>query len=195
MQQPTFHGVRTMRLTGLILIILAVLNLGILSCQDGAGSRPAPDPSDVIVRGLAAKHGASTGWEENLTYTLQAQERLVTGKPSLFMGYVDDVFHRDGKTYVRFLTYFESPFVFELECSRSIVDTILTQTSDALFHEWAVVAKIQEVSKAVVALEPSADSFGSGEDEVMELEIYIAPSRLFIARGTCIELAYMPYPR
>jgi hypothetical protein len=186
-----------MRLTVVVLIGLAVAVLGITGCQDDASSRPVPDPSDVIVRDLAAKHGAITGWEENLTYTLQAQERLVTGQPALFRGLVDDVFHRDGKTYVRFLSHVASPayFVFELECSRSIVDTVLTQTSDAFLDEWAVVAKIKEVSKAVVALEPSAYSVGSGEGKEQVVEITIEPSRLFVARGTCIELVYIPYPR
>ena len=125
----------------------------------------------------------------------------MTGKPTAFRGFVDDVFHRDGKTYVRFLSLIATPgpayFVFELECSRSIVDTVITQTSDypRFVDEYAVVANIQEVSKAVVALEPTAYSIGSGEYEELDIEIDISPSRLFIARGICIELAYNFYRR
>jgi len=172
-----------MRLTGLVLIGAAVLTLGILSCQDSASSSPAAD--DVIVRELAGKYQALTGWEEHLTYTLQAQDRLITGKPILVRGYVDDVFHRNGKTYVRFSSLVD--FIFVLECSRSIVDVILTQQSDGggFFDEYAVVANIQEVSKPVIALRASALSEG-------EAEIDIDTSGLFVARGTCIDIAYIP---
>jgi hypothetical protein len=177
-----------MQLTGVFLIGLAMAVLGITGCQDDASSRPVTDPRDVIVRELAAKHGAITGWEENLTYTLQAQERLVTGQPFLFRGSVDDVFLRHGKTFVRFSSFVPGYFVLELECSRSIVDSILTQTSDSFFDEWAVVGKIQDVSKPVVTLQASALS-----EEGAEIDI--GAPELFIARGTCIDIAYIPYPR
>jgi hypothetical protein len=156
--------------------VLAVLTLGILGCQDSASS--SPPANDAIVIELAAKYQAITGWEENLAYTLQAQERLITGKPILFRGYVDDVFRRDGKLFVRLWSV---DFIFELECSRAIVDVILTQQS---YAEIAVVALIQEVSKPVIALRAAAIS----EDEV---EIHIDSSGLFAARGTCIDIAYI----
>lgn len=182
-----------MRLTGVVFIGLAVLTLGILSCQDGASSRPVA--GDVIVRELAAKYQAITGWEENLTYTLQAQERLITDKPILFRGHVDDVFNRQGKTFVRLSSFVLSPFdfVFELECSRSHVETILRQESggssfERFFDEYAVVANIQAVSKPVIALQASAIS----EDEAV---IDIDSSRLLIARGSCIAIAHIPRPK
>jgi hypothetical protein len=174
-----------MRLTGVILIGLAVVTLGILGCRATEQEKVAKD--DVIVRELAAKHGAITGWEENLTYTIQAQDRLVTGKPILFRGFVDDIFRRNDKVFVRF---WSSLYVFELECSRSIVDVILTQQADGgrFFDEYAVVANIEEVSKPVIALRASALS-------EHEAEIDIDTSGLFMAGGTCIDIAYIPYSR
>ena len=146
---------------------------------------------DVIVRELADKYQATTGWEENLTYTLQAQERLITGKPTLFRGYVDDVFSRDGKTFVRFSSSFLSPvdYVLELECGKETIAPLLSQKQDdkmylRFFDEYAVVANIREISKPVFALEGSAIS----EDEV---EVDIESSGLFTGKGTCLELVHI----
>lgn len=177
-----------MRLTAVVLIGLTVVTLGILGCQATEQEKvPKGDVIvDVIVSELAAKYGAITDWEENFTYTFQAQERLTTGQPILFRGYVDDVFNRGGKTFVRFRSFGLADYVFELECSRSIVDVILTQQSDEgrFFDEYAVVAKIQEVSKPLIALYASAIS----EDEA---EIEISAPSLLIARGTCIDIAHI----
>ena len=71
--------------------------------------------SDVIAKELGDRYQATTGWEENLNYTLQAQERLITGKPALFRGYVDDIFKRDGKNFIRFSSSFLSSVEYVLE--------------------------------------------------------------------------------
>lgn len=146
---------------------------------------------DLIIKELADKYQARTNWEENLTYTLQAQERLITGKPVLFRGYIDDIFNRNGKTFIRLSSSFFSSadYVFELECSEQILDEILSKPQDGenyfkLFDEYAVVADIREVTKPVFALKGSALS----EDEV---EINIESSELFIASGTCIDISYI----
>ena len=147
--------------------------------------------SDVIAKELGDRYQATTGWEENLNYTLQAQERLITGKPTLFRGYVDDIFKRDGKNFIRFSSLFLSSvdYVLELECGQQIVDKIFAQKPDdkgflKFFDEYAIVANIQEITKPVFALEGSALS----EDEV---EINIESSNLFTAKGTCVDVAYI----
>ena len=147
--------------------------------------------SDLITKELADKYQAITDWEENLTYTIQVQERLITGKPILFRGYVDDIFRRDGKTFIRFSSSFLSPvdYVLELECDQEVVDKLLAQKSEEkiflkFFDEYAVVANIQEITKPVFALEGSALS----EDEV---EINIEPSNLFTGKGICVDIAYI----
>ena len=103
----SLRQLRTMPLMGVFLIGLAVAAVGMLGCQDGAssgqGTSASPGADDVIVRELAAKYQAIILRQEDITYTLQAQERLIfAGKPTLFSGYVDDVFDRNGKLFVRF---------------------------------------------------------------------------------------------
>ena len=146
---------------------------------------------DIIAKELANKYQAITGGAEELTYTLQAQERFITGKPVLFTGaYVDDVFNRGGKTFIRFSSswFSHNDYVLELECNREIVDKILAQKGGNNFYdfdgEYVVVANIQEVTKPIFALKGSALS----EEEV---EIDIESSRLFTAKGVCIDVAYI----
>lgn len=145
--------------------------------------------TDLVAKELADKYQAITDWEENINYTLQAQEMLVAGKPILFRGYVDDIFNRGEKTFIRFSSsYFgAAEFVMELECNRKVVDKILSeQREDDLyfFDDFIVVADIQEISKPVFALEGSSLS----EEEV---EIDIESSNFFTAKGTCLDVAYI----
>jgi len=149
--------------------------------------------ADIVSKELADKYQATMGWEENLSYTLHAQERLITGKPTLFRGYVDDVFRRDGKTFIRFSSSFLSPvdYVLELECSQQVIEKFFAQkpddrTSFKFFDEYAIVANIQEITKPIFALQGSAIF----EDEV---EINIESSNLFTAKGTCIDIAYIQF--
>ncbi len=146
---------------------------------------------DIITKDLANKYQAVISDEEELTYTLQAQERFITGKPTLFTSaYVDDVFNRDGKTFIRFSPswFSHNNYVLELECNKDIVDKVLAQKGGNDFFdfdgEYAVVANIQEITKPVFALKGSALS----EDEV---EIDIASSKLFIVKGVCVDVAYI----
>jgi len=150
---------------------------------------------DLVAKDLASKYQAVSAGEEELTYTLQAQERFVTGKPTLFTGaYVDDIFNRDGKIFVRFSSawFSKNNYMLELECSREIVDKILGQKGANDFldfdGEYIVVANIEEVTKPAFALDGSALS----EDEV---EIDIEPSELFIAKGICVDVSYISNDR
>ncbi len=148
------------------------------------------DERDMLANELAQKYNAVIDWQENLDYTLEVQERIVIDRPVLFQGYVDDIFSRNDQIFVRFFSSFWSPadFILELECSRPIVDKILAQKENFLgyFDEYAIVANIQDVAKPFFALKGSA--LWQGEDEV---EIDIEPSKLFTARGVCIDIVYM----
>jgi len=175
---------------GLLLLLIVLVPL--VGCGSSKKETKQEEflKGEIIAQELADKYQAITGWEENLNYTLQAQERLITEKPILFTGYVDDVFSRDGKTFVRF-----SPCVFcsidyvsyvlELECNRQILETLLSQEQDngayLKFDVYAIVANIREVSKPVFALRGSALS----EDEV---EIDIESSDLFMIKGICLDI-------
>ena len=147
--------------------------------------------SDLIIKELTNKYQVTTSWEENLTYTLQAQERLITNKPILFRGNVDDVFSRDGKTFILFSSSYMSSadYVLELECNKQIVDKIFAEKENnkdylGFFDEYILIANIQEVSKPALALKGSVLS----EDNV---EINIESSKLFTAKGYCVDIAYI----
>jgi hypothetical protein len=184
-----------------VILMIAVLLVGVYfiffydkknNKNEQATKQEKISNADRIAKELADKYQATIGWEGDITYTLQAQEKLITGKPTLFKGYVDDIFTRDGKTFIRFSSsyinnYFD--YVLELECNRSVVDTILAQKKDDrtfayLFNTYIIVANIQEVSKTTFALKGSALS----EDDV---EINIESSGLFTAKGTCVDIAYI----
>lgn len=147
---------------------------------------------DLVTKELADKYQAMIGWEEDLTYTLQAQEKLTAGKSVIFKGYLDDIFNRDGKTYVRLLSSYLSTtdFVLEIECEREKINQIIASQKGEkdylgyFYDDFVVVANIQEVSKSVFELKGSALS----EEEV---EIEIEPSKHFVAKGTCLEIVYV----
>jgi hypothetical protein len=138
---------------------------------------------------LAQRYGAITGWENKIVYTIHAQEILLNDSPVLFQGYLDDIFNRDGKTYVRFMSSHSSTvdYVLELECDRLIVDKFINGSTDEndssikYFDEFAVIAKINEVSKPAFSLEGTAYA----EDNI---EIEIDSSTNFIVAGTCLDI-------
>lgn len=144
--------------------------------------------SEIFTQEFAAKYAATTNWEENLSYTRQAQERLITGKPILFKGQVDDIFNREGKTFLRLSSTFPSSvdYVLELECNQQIIDKYLQQQGNQdslpLFNDYLVVATIQNVTKPTFSLKGSALS----EEDV---EISIRESDLFTMKGTCLDIA------
>ena len=128
------------------------------------------------IRAFAAKYNATTGWEKDLQFTLDAQERLVNGKPALFQAFIDDVYRLDGTTYMRFSSSFVEAerYVLELQCDPQLVAGEVLR-----YGEYLVVANIDDVSSPTIALT------GSGElNGPIELE---APFRsFFTARGKCV---------
>jgi hypothetical protein len=150
---------------------------------------------DLVVKKIADKYQAAVGGEEELTYTIQAQKRFITDKPTLFTdAYVDDIFERDGKTFIRFSSswFAHNNYVLELECNDEMVDKILGQKggNHDFDGSYAVVASIQEVSKPA-----RFELQGSLYDENKDIEIYINSSEVFIAKGTCIDIAYIEEER
>jgi len=182
----------------LLVFCILFLSLSLLSC---AKSYTQPNPQqvskgDTIAKELADKYQATTVWEENLDYTLQVQERLITGKPILFRCIVDDVFKHDGKTFIRFASLYLSDvdYVLELECSQQVIDKVFSQEPDSRtylkrFEEYAVVANIQEVSRPVFALKSWVIAGDVENDEYVDINI--EPSSLFIAKGTCVDIVYI----
>ncbi len=146
----------------------------------------------LIADSLAEKYGATVIGRESLSFTIQAQDQLLSGKPVVFDAYLDDVYRRDDKTYVRFQSYDETDYILELECDPQMVeDKVLSQTDTTddwlfwLYNEYVVVANITEVSKPVIALNAVA-----GYDEG-DAEIEVETSSVFSAKGTCVDMEHV----
>ena len=142
---------------------------------------------DMLANELAQQYQAISDWEEDIIYTFQAQEKLLAGIPVLFRGHVDDIFNRDGKTFIHFSPDFWSPttYALELECEQRVVDKILGRATEesflTSFDEFALIANIQEVSKPVFTLAGS----GFSEDEI---EVDISSSNLLTMKGNCVDI-------
>ena len=182
----------------ILVVVLVIWGTHYFSSNQGAENDQQPTKqeeevaqTDTSALQLAKAYQATIDWEENLTYTLQAQERLITGKPTLFKGYVDDIFRQDEKVFVRIASSFASPinYILELECSQTIVDKLFThKPSDnafrKFFDDYAIVAIIKEVTRPTFTLEGSSLSDG-------DVSISIEPSNLFTAKGVCIDGVYL----
>lgn len=178
-------------------IIVAIVLAGGWSYRyfkDKQSEKISEDKTQAIVsqreqtlNGLVARYGAVDDWDKDLTYTIQAQERLIIDRPILFRAYVDDIFRRNEKTYIRASSsYFDDAnYILELDCDDSIVNKILSNRKDDstlnYFADYAIVANIQEVIKPILSLNGSVAS----EDEA---EIDIESSSSFIAKGLCVDL-------
>lgn len=150
----------------------------------------------TIVQNLANKYQTKIGDGEELIYTIEAQEEYISGynsdSPILFTDvYLDDIYYnRDEQIFIRFSSglFSRNKYILELEGNEETVKKLLAQKIDkdvfTLYGEYAVVAKIQEITKPVFALKGS----GLLEDEV---EIEITDSNLFIAKGVCLDAVYI----
>lgn len=137
-----------------------------------------------IINNIEDKYGAILGMEGKSNYTLQIQERLLSGKPVIFEVLINDVFKRDSKTYVQM-----SPsgpdhtnYLLELECNKSILDKLPLKSEYGFgLERLFVVAKITDVSKPVLAITGSASDGGV-------INFDYGHSNIFIAKGSCIDI-------
>jgi hypothetical protein len=178
-------------------------------------NRETISQGDLIAKELADKYQAITDWEKNLTYTIQAQNRLVSEKPVLFRGYVDDVFSRNGKTFFCFSSSILSPidYILELECSKQVLDKILSREQNEeneldtdrssenhnsndvlqshlrrmLSHLFADCVVIARIEEVSKPVFALKGSVLSRE----EVEIGIESSMLFTAKGACVDIVYI----
>ncbi len=150
---------------------------------------------EQTIRELASKYNALTDWDKDkyIDYTIQLQDLLIRSvKPILFTGYVDDIFEKDNKYFISFVTdWFVSPEVrFVLSCDYDKVSLILNKLkSDSepmfkFFGNYAVVANINDVKKAKLQI----TGYPQGEEEI---SLEYAPADTFIASGECIDFSYI----
>ena len=144
--------------------------------------------ADLVIKNLADKYQTTTDWEKDFKYTQQIQEQLITGKPTLFTGQVNDLFSRDGKKFLRFSDSYshQNRYELELECDQQIVDMFLRLTTSDYLNNFALVANVNEVSKPV-----PIEMMGYVDFEESGFEVDIKSPETFILKGTCIDIAYL----
>jgi len=144
---------------------------------------------DVITNNLTDKYQIAEFTAFNLEYTLQFQEKLITNKPVLFSGRLDDIYNKNGMVFMRFTSRTnDSDFIWELECERVLADKILKESNNS--GSWyAVVANIKDVTKqASLLIKP----LFYVDDVELYVEHFNESSDQFIAHGSCVEMISKP---
>lgn len=138
---------------------------------------------DLILKDLSNKYKPISGWEKDLNYSIDAQEKLIISKPVLFEVVLEDIFKLGNKTYVRFSPdyFFDIDYNLELECDDTIVNKIKTDEKNNSFGSYAVIANVSYVKKMDLSID-------SNISDSMDVELSNAPSDLFIIKGTCIDI-------
>lgn len=146
--------------------------------------------ADIIAKNLADKYQATIDWEGDSKFTLQLQEHLITGKPTLFRGYIEDILGRDDKKFIRFSASYsyENSYTLELECNQEIADRFLEQARNVSYPDkgYALVANIQEVSKPTPT-KMSGFVYLNEDDMGVDIE----SPEIFILKGVCIDIAHL----
>lgn len=184
---------------GIILVILVGFSIYQFSKKWGVSSSSekkevkVESKQEKITRELGSKYNAVVDWGKNIKYSVQLQEALVnSGKPILFVGYVEDVLKENNKYFIVFTTdYLTVPYIrFTLECPEDKISEILGKVAKnpddstwGLFGDYIVVAKINDVKKTKLQISGSVN----GED----VELEYSSSDVFIANGSCIDFSYI----
>jgi hypothetical protein len=144
----------------------------------------------AAMQAAVAHHNAIAGWQKpfdkslSAPFSLQLDKSLVqtNGRPVLVQGFVEDISRR-GETYAITVNDWHvggAIVHFVLECDAATADRLIAASSS--FLEIAVIAKIESVDKAQIALKSGVQR---SEDEApVEID---APS-IFIAKGHCVEV-------
>jgi hypothetical protein len=143
---------------------------------------------DSVAVNFANKYQALISWEEDFTYSIQLQKILSTGKPIALRGYIEDVFSQGTKNFIRFQTSYlsesKNKYNIVLECNSKIIDKIVDPDSRENFNDAIVIANIKEISIPSALLH--------GYEDGGEIETELDTSNLFIGKGSCVDLLYLP---
>lgn len=139
---------------------------------------------------FADKYGAVVNWEKDLGlngFTSEFQNVLISSKPFLFKGIVDDIYYKDENMFIRVTSLFDINFiqgyVLELECKKEIVEKILNQITEKYFSSrasFAVVATVNEVMKPMFEFNYSSEA---QEKVLVDKNI----SGTVVIKGVCID--------
>jgi hypothetical protein len=149
--------------------------------------------SDLVLQQFAAKNNAllldANGILSN--FTIEYQDRLQLNKPVVFNANMDDIYRDKGKIYVEMSYFLDSDFKYILECPQNIYEKIsnelISKDSDGYissFDEYGVLATFSDTEKANFEV--------SAEQEEETYNFSIENSKLFIVKGTIIDIVKLP---
>ncbi len=192
----------------LALLITVGVVLQLSACQSSSKIE-APEKEDLrrerkAVVDLVAKHQAVVlDWQgipphtDRSLYSIEVKEQMLRtdSRPIVFTAILHDIDQRDGKYIVRFLkkSHFVSPtsasflktprIMFLLDSSAEQIQQFLHQ-STTLWDQYAVVASISSIQKAL---------FGVGAVPLTadDAEVVVQPAEVFIAHGRCLEAFFV----
>jgi hypothetical protein len=150
-----------------------------------------------IIVEFGRKHNAVTNWPErldtrkSLDFTADVEEALVdpSGRPVLFVGYVDDIVRRDGKYFARFQAWSTEnmPDIYwSIETTGQNLAIIKSRETGPPVErgEWAIVARINSVT----SFREVTGELTDPPDEGINLDF---GDRTFVAKGQCVDLLFL----
>ena len=204
-----------------ILLVVLVLMTVIMSCgkdkkvQNQNGNDQVKLQREKVVKELAGKYNAITDWDKGaILYTVQLQDSFLNGRFVMVVGYIDDVYKKDGQFYIRFIKSmsmqdFKDGAMFSLTAKPEVnfilkidsvkVSKIFSDLGNKKIgdFEWldmpryVVIAKINDVMKPTFRIDGSTPSDNADDTIDNTVEWSYEPPQTFIAAGDCIDLVYV----
>lgn len=172
-------------ITVVMITVTSILPWSVNTNQPADTTQQVPK-SKLIIEDLVVKHNALKDWSNNISYTIQLQEKII-GKPVLYIGSIDDIFLREGKTFIKLNSSYleEVSYILELECDQQLVEKVSNRSTSGIFDDYAVIAQLDNIFKPSIKL--VADSI-PGEDLYY---VDFDSTDLFMGNGECIDLMYI----
>ena len=180
------------RLVWGVLIVCTVV-VGGCDRAEKAKQRRIEEAWQSAVGELAKRHGAVVDWESRLppedsvetTFSIEASRALMpsNSQPVLLIMDLRDVAEKNGSYTARFdddMVYKTNRtfrLIIELTCTREQAELLLQKNGRHFLQDYAVVARIAEVSRPRFELTGTADSY----------EVELSISDVFLAKGSCID--------
>jgi hypothetical protein len=195
----------------ILLVVLALMTV-VISCGKDKKVQNENDQvklqREKIVKEITGKYNAITDWDKGILYTIQLQDIFLSDRLVMVVGYINDVYKKDGQFYIRFIKSMsmrdfkdgatfgltnEPEVNFILKCDSVKVSRIFSNLSNKEIDDlklgldmpiYAVVAKINDVTKPTLQIDGNVSS-----DNTVEWNY--EPPQTFIATGDCIDLVYV----
>lgn len=147
------------------------------------------DPVDFL-----SEDAIDSVWH-NMRYTYQIDSalRALGTRPIIFFASILDIKMSDTAALLTmwndYPTAFSEGGLFKLQCSRTTVEALAAIDTGDYSSGFAVVARIEKISKSLLTLAVEAEAL---DDEVIESYINLEVSSLYVIRGTFVDAEYVP---